>query len=95
MLTQPAASRGKQQINCHIRLFRVETLLSVKRFVTLSTCISVKFSIYVVLCSVFQLLRCNLYVTVASGIKGWGRRGQLPPGAAGKEAQNSLTKNIL
>ena len=75
MLTQAAASRGKQQINCRIRLLPVETLLSVKRFVTLSTWISVKFSIYVVLWGVFQLLRWNLYVIVASGIKGWGRRG--------------------
>jgi len=31
----------------------------------------------------------------ASGVTEGGRGGQLPPGAAGKGAQNSVTKNIL
>jgi len=38
MPTQAAAYRGRQQMNCHILLFHIETLLSVKRFVTLTPC---------------------------------------------------------
>jgi len=30
-----------------------------------------------------------------SGVTEGGRGGQLPPGAAGKGAQNSLAKNVL
>ena len=33
--------------------------------------------------------------SLSSGVTEGGRRGQLPPGAAGKGAQNSLANNIL
>jgi len=32
---------------------------------------------------------------IGSGVTEGGQRGQLPPGAAGKGAQNSLAKNVL
>jgi len=39
--------------------------------------------------------RNPLKLAMVSGVTEGGRGGQLPPGAAGKGAQNSLAKNIL
>jgi len=40
------------------------------------------------------IIQLTMLGAVISGVTEGGRGGQLPPGAAGKGAQNSLTKNI-